>query len=182
MHSVTILAPSLHLSSQKWKDLREKRDFVCNVCVLFHSTTFYSTILCPDDELITIRAEMHIHAGLNEEGLILSTLTKSRMFWQILLKLPNVETHEYPSSSSWVDPHRQTDRHGTAATCLYATFCCDGATNTPDKILLLQLKLKICLCSTSLTVVRNARNVVAAQIPVCTVVLLQCSMGAYINI
>jgi len=95
-----------------------------------------------------------------------------------MLKLMNI----HPVVLELIHTDRQTDRHGTAATCLYATFCCDGATNTPDKILLLQLKLKICLCSTSLTVVRNARNVVAAQIPVCNVVLLQCSMGAYINI
>ena len=61
-------------------------------------------------------------------------------------------------------------------------FCCDGATDTPDKILLLQVKLKICFCSTSLTAVLNTGNVVAAQIPVCIVVLLQCSKGAYINI
>jgi len=57
---------------------------------------------------------------------------------------------------------RETDRHGTDAMCLYETFCCDGATNTPDKILIPQLKLKIFFRSTSLTVVLNARNVAAA--------------------
>jgi len=35
-------------------------------------------ILCPDDELIMIHVEMHIHAGLDAEGLILSTFNQKQ--------------------------------------------------------------------------------------------------------